>query len=393
MRPVIGQVRLVLSCRERNMQLQPEKLRSTGAEPKRHNHGNPEINALPRPAEVEWSCSSFDATLAEFADASLDQSFAFSGARWGKRDEPVLLLYEGNEVAALARAVTVRLPAIGGGLAYVKFGPVWRRRGREPDPDLYRRAVEALTEECCGRRRMLLSIQPRPDPDFQKTEAAILAGLGFVERALAADLDRYMVNLTGAPEARLRQLGSAWRRNLKKSLAASLTCAVEAGEKSVVAFQALHTEMVTRKNAAHGDRIDALSKLAETLPPAVRPLIFIVRENGVPVAGAVVDVAGDPAQYLFGASSSRGLAVRAGFALHWHVAGELSRAGFRRYDLGGSVGEDGLARFKSGLVGAGGETFKMVGPFDFCLHAADRLRGELVHRLRERRAKIALSHE
>lgn len=331
--------------------------------------------------------AAFDAHLANFADASLDQSTAFAHARWGRRDETALVLRKNDTVSALARAVVVRLPFLGGGIAHVKFGPVWRRRNHPPEPADYADAVRNLVKEYCEGRGLMLTIQPRPDPAFQAVETAILEEQGFVARPPGPDRTRYIVQIEPDPSARLAAIGTSWRRNLRKALNAGVVCSLAEGGAAVPAFAAMHAEMVARKNAAHGDRIDVLPSLAGLSAP-LRPLIFLSYLEGVPVAGAVVDIAGDPAQYLFGASSAKGLAVRAGYALHWQIIDYLSEQGFARYDLGGSAGDEGLARFKGGLVGSGSELLEMTGPFDRWIGGPAWLRGKIIYKLRDLGARI-----
>ena len=81
-----------------------------------------------------------------------------------------------------------------------------------------------------------------------------------------------------------------------------------------------------------------------------------MRQHGEPVAAAVIDVSGERAIYLYGASSQTGVNLRAGYLMQWAVIQMLTeRTGIRWYDLGGGSSPTcSLHQFKRGLVGKDG---------------------------------------
>jgi len=348
--------------------------------------------AVPQRAGApEDSPEAWDLMLGTFDDPTLEQSAFYSAGRWSGREEAGVVVREGERVLAMARVVTARLPAVGGGLAYVKFGPVWRSRGRALNPEFYARAVQGLLDEYCLRRRMLLTISPRPHPVYQEVESAILAEHGFVRRRSTADRGRYLVDLGVQEDTRRAGLGQSWRRNLAKAEKAELRIGQETSPEGIAAFGELHSQMVARKNAAKGDPVELLPDLCTRLPTALRPCVFLARHQGVPVAGAVVAVHGDMAYYLIGASSARGLELRAGYALHWWILRALRGTSATHYDLGGSSGEPGLAQFKSGLVGKHGTLLSMAGELDRWAAPAGRLSGDIVNLARRLRPWLRLA--
>src|SRR6185295_4772445 len=92
---------------------------------------------------AEW-----DRLAAGFSDMCLEQTAAFAGSRFGGAHPAGLLLREAAsaEPVAMALAVVAMLPVIGLGLAYVKFGPLWRRRGAPARPELLARMLESLKQ-------------------------------------------------------------------------------------------------------------------------------------------------------------------------------------------------------------------------------------------------------
>src|SRR5438046_10428979 len=81
--------------------------------------------------DAEW-----DRLAAGFADMCLEQTAAFAGSRFGTARSTGVILRTGasNEPVAMALVVVATLPVIGLGLAQVKFGPLWRRRGAPANP-------------------------------------------------------------------------------------------------------------------------------------------------------------------------------------------------------------------------------------------------------------------
>lgn len=308
--------------------------------------------------DKEW-----DAIAASFEDVSYEQTAAYCRARWGAKKNSHLLLRRGGDIIAAARVLEFKIPGLGKGLAYVKFGPLWRRTDQQPDPDAYRSVLAALTGEYCDNRGLILSILPRPSPEFGALEQAMLEANGFTNRKPADDPARYLVDLSLNEEKQLASLGQSWRRNLRKSAASGLDIGFAAGACAFEQFQALHASMVTRKNAAHGDAVHLLPHLHDALPERLAPKIVIASHAGKPFAGAVIALNGDTAYYLYGATTQAALPLRAGYALQWWIVRWLSDQGVRWYDLGGAAGNSGLNQFKTGLVGRQGQIVELAGEY------------------------------
>lgn len=327
-------------------------------------------------ADDEW-----DATLSGFDDGSLEQSAAFCRQRWCEgHDSHVMVVRDGRPMA-MARVATFRLPLLGGGLAFVKFGPVWRRNG-DRDASAYRQVMSALTREYCDRRGLMLTVQPRPSPDSQPMEDAALGDLGFARRRPMASPERYFVNLGLAADEQRKSLGQKWRYNLRKAEEAGLDIADEPAPDSFAIFATMHNEMVARKNAADGDPIDFLPSLFRQLPAGCRPHAIIARHRGRAIAGAIVATFGDTAYYLYGASRNQALGLNAGFGLQWWITRWLSERGARWYDLGGAPEGSTLAQFKRGLVGKAGHAVPQIGECDRWVRGRDRMAADALFRIR-----------
>ena len=302
----------------------------------------------------------FDAIVAAAADGSYEQTSIYVQGQWERRSERCLVRQHGTVIGG---AIVVKLcaPFTDRGLAYVKYGPVWRLNGAA-DMERYAAVVKALAQHYCTERGFHLSILPRPNPDFMAAEIAVLEEAGFRVSRDMADPNRYLVNVAQASDALMASLAQKWRYNLRKSLKSGLEIEESRSDDTIATFVRLHRQMVDRKQHDDVDSIDLLPAMVSELPPRIAPRLYIARRNGAPVVGAVVGRLGDTAYYLFGSSAAEALPLKAGYALQWFIAEALTRdPQVRWYDLGGEAMSAGLRQFKSGFVGRSGAIVEMGG--------------------------------
>ncbi|MFN0195064.1 MAG: lipid II:glycine glycyltransferase FemX [Aestuariivirga sp.] len=307
----------------------------------------------------------WDELVAEFADAAHEQTHALRGALWrANRVERVAVLRE-DRVIGLALAVTVIAWPLHRGIAYIKFGPLWRRRNEGGDSSNLVHVLDALVAHFVEKRRLCLKILPAADPDCMNMLSERLTSLGFSRWPLP-DPNRFLVNLRVDEVQQRASLSKRWRYNLKHVLQHDLGIAVEPGADSLATFDRMFGEMERRKAYRSDSWLDVYARLKQDMPDAVRPSVIIVRQNGNAVAGAVIGHIGDIAYYLFGATSDRGAQLNAGYAMQWWIVGWLRQRGLRWYELGGEAGGPGMRRYKKGLVGKEGGVVALAGEFSLC---------------------------
>lgn len=341
------------------------------------------LRPINRLAEVDAIApDAWDGIAAEFDDPTYEQTACLARGQWGARRVSSLLLRQSGVAVAGAQVVILTPPLVGRGLAYVKFGPFWRRRGQPADPGIYRSVIRALVTEYCERRGHCLTVLPRPNPDHHDAECGILTELGFAVRRPLHDPNRYLVDVSLAPEAGLRSLAQKWRYNLKQAQGNGIEMRLGDSEADLATFVALHDAMVSRKRHDAPDALHMLPSLSSRLVERMRPKVVLAFHEGRPVAGAVVGLLGDTAHYVFGASDDSALPLKAGYALHWWIAGWLRDEGVHWYDLGGEVSDPGLRQFKKGFVGKSGRVVPINGEFDFWTNAWGRIAADAVYRLR-----------
>ena len=69
--------------------------------------------------------------LDQFEDANVYQTWSYGGIRWGKKNLSHLVLKRNDEVVGIAQIRIVRPTKLKFGMAYLRWGPLCHRRGRE----------------------------------------------------------------------------------------------------------------------------------------------------------------------------------------------------------------------------------------------------------------------
>jgi hypothetical protein len=310
----------------------------------------------------------WDKQVSGFADAALEQMAAYAVPRWGAARLSGLVLRDAAtaEPAAMALAVMATIPLFELGLAYVKFGPLWRRQDRPANPAVLASALMAIKHEFAGERGLVARIMPPAEPDHASAWAQALAGAGFMPHEPADDPDRYLIDLTLPEAEQLASLAPGWRGNLKKALAGGLEIREARLGEALPDFLALYHAMQRRKHFADHHNVWVLPAFARAAAasPGLGVRLFLACHEGRPVAGSMIVGAGDTVFVPFSASDASALSLRAGYALRWWIINELRGTRARWLDLGGTGGDAGLRSFKLGNVGKRGRVVAIPGEFD-----------------------------
>ncbi len=308
--------------------------------------------------------AAWDEVASGFADATFEQTVAYLAPRYtGDRLLGLLLRDGAGDVVACALAVLVVLPVVGAGLAYVKFGPLWRRRGLPGSAERLVAILRAIRMEICGRRRLALRLVPPADPDAAAIWPDALREAGFAGPAAIAHPERYFVDLTLDEATQRASLAAKWRANLVKAEAAGLELREGSLGEDLPVFMRLFEGMRARKGFDDTHRIATAPAVLAALPAAFRPRLFLASAAGEPIAATILVGSGERISVPYSATSADAAPLRAGYALRWHVMNALRGSGARWLDLGGCEGDQGLRHFKEGNVGKRGRVIDVPGEF------------------------------
>jgi peptidoglycan pentaglycine glycine transferase (the first glycine) len=303
--------------------------------------------------------------IERFDDANIYQTWSYDEVRCGRDNISHLLLKKRGEIAAVAQARVVKIPFIRAGIAYVRWGPLWRGRNAEADTEIFRQAIRALRNEYACKRGLMLRLNPVLFRELSSPFLAVLAEEGFssgkevVDRTLRLDLRRPLGDLR-------KGLRPHWHRYLKVAEKNGLEIIEGSDDKLFEAFIGIYGELVGRKKFVEPNDIKEFRAIQGRLPDKFKMKIMLCKAGDELCAGLVCSAIGKTGIYLYGATSNVGLKKRGSYLLHWKLIEWLSQNGVETYDLHGinPVTNPGTYKFKVDLCGTNGSDVHFLGRFD-----------------------------
>ena len=98
--------------------------------------------------------------LQEFDDANIYQTWPYAAVTSGRRNMSHLILRKGGDIFAIAQIRIASVALIKVGIAYVRWGPLWRRRETELNVETFRQAIRALRNEYSCARGLVVRLFP-----------------------------------------------------------------------------------------------------------------------------------------------------------------------------------------------------------------------------------------
>ncbi len=304
--------------------------------------------------------------LADFDDANIFQTWAYGTVMSGRGNLSHLVLRYDGVPASIAQARIAKVPGIGLGIAYVRWGPVWRRRGADASADTLRQVLRALRNEYACRRGLVVRILPVLFDIDASLYEPILAAEGFTALTGEVPSRTILMDLRAPLEELHRGIRPHFKRELKRAERMGLDVLEGAGGDLFDALIAAHREMVGRKQFVEGSDIRRFRSVQELLPDAVKMRIMIARSEAGVCSGLVCSAVGTTAVYLFGATSNLGLKSNGSYLLQWKLIDRLKSEGCAIYDLHGVNPErnPGTYGFKRDLSGDHGREVAFLGSFE-----------------------------
>ncbi len=314
--------------------------------------------------ESAWSLH-----LADFTDASIYQTWAYGAVRWGGKNLSHLVVKKNNRVVAMAQFRIVKVPALGVGIAYARWGPLWRLRGHDHDPGILRSILDAMREEYATKRKLVLRILPNEIKHRDDDVAKIYAAAGY--KWIKDSYRTILLDLSPPLETLKQHLTSRWRRQLNIATGKELNIVEGTSDNLFAAFERLYHEMVGRKKYVPGMNPPEFRMMQNRLSLGQKMKIMVCEHSNEPVAAIICSAIGDTSIYLLGATGDNGLDLRGSYLLHWKMIERLKALGALGYDLNGYNPEKnpGTAAFKEGFRGK--ETH-YIGQYEACASRARR---------------------
>jgi lipid II:glycine glycyltransferase (peptidoglycan interpeptide bridge formation enzyme) len=303
-----------------------------------------------RATPTAWS-----AMLDLFSDANLYQTWSYGAVRWRRKNLSHLVLKRNGEVLGMAQLRIIRPTRFNFGMAYLRWGPLCHRRGRELDAEVPLCMARALQEEYVRKRGLLLQILPNAFAGSTRAALFQSAFSSFTQepQTLANSYRTFVLDLAPPIEELRKNLDKKWRNQLTRSEKNGLKVVAGNRADEYRRFCRMYEQMQQRKGFESTVDIEEFERLQEDLPDTHRMRILICEQDGCPVAGLVASAMGDSAIYLLGATSDDGLNAKGAYLLQWTLIQWLKENGIKWYDLGGIDPESnpGVYTFKKGLSG------------------------------------------
>jgi hypothetical protein len=308
-------------------------------------------------------------TLLAFRDANLYQTRSYGSIRWGSENISQLAVYKDEIPVSLSQQRIAKLPVLGKGIAYLRWGPVWVSKEGPPDAETVTWTLRALKEEYSNRRGLLL----RMLPTNRGLEPALLRQIGGEEgfEIKPANYQTLLVDLRPSLEEIRKNFDPKWRTQLNQSERNDLEYRIGAGPEFFEDLIATYDEMVDLKRFQDSVDVHEHQRIQEDLPESCKMRVAIGTCEGQPVTSLLFWAAGDRGLALIGGSNETGRRTKAGYGLHWRVIQYLKEVGCEYYDLGGVSRErnPGGYLFKKGLAGKNSEAVSYPGQFEYCRSA------------------------
>lgn len=290
-----------------------------------------------------------------FDDANIYQTSAYGEVRWGEKNLSQLVLKRNGEIQGMAQLRIIRPTPLKFGMAYLRWGPLWERRGMAFDPEVPVRVAQAIEDEYVKRRKLFLRILPNAFVNSARAEVFQSSFSRFTQEARESDsVDRTIIlDLTPPIEELRRRLDKKWRNQLTRSEKNGLTVSSGDSSEEYGVFCEIYSQMRRRKSFETTVDADEFGRIQDALTDSQRMRVLICRDQGVPVAALVASAMGKSAIYLLGATSDNGLNSKGAYLLQWTLICWLKERGIKSYDLGGIDPEanPGVYHFKRGFSG------------------------------------------
>ena len=328
-------------------------------------HSTVEID---RVSQADWHKQ-----LENFPDATIYQTWSYGAIRWGEQNLSHLALKNDSDIFGLAQLRIVRTPFIGSGVAYLRWGPLFRR-SHDGDESLLCRLIRSLQAEYVVKQGHGLRILPNAFVGTARADGfeTALRESGFKPVKNDTPYRTLLVDLAPALEEIRRMFDQKWRNQLNQSERNLLVVSEATDTASWNLFEQLYRDMIARKPFETTVNIQEFGAIQKALPENLKMRVFIAKHEGEPVAGIACSFIGDTGIYLLGATSEKALKLRAANLLQWEAIKMAKHLGVRFYDLGGvdPKANPGGFHFKQGLSG---RDVSLLPAFDFYRSSGQRL--------------------
>jgi lipid II:glycine glycyltransferase (peptidoglycan interpeptide bridge formation enzyme) len=318
--------------------------------------------------------SEWETIIRQFQDSTIYQTWSYGKVRWGDENLSHLVLKDENkEVIAIAQAVIKKVPLLKAGIAYIPWGPLWKKVGKNNNYELFSNLLKSLKEQYAKKRGLLLRIDPHVIKcDENEHIIKILENEGFKINSKSNPYRTLLMDISPPLTDIRKKLNQKWRNQLNRSEKNNMTVHEGNSIELYDIFLKLQAEMLQRKNYIPGVDYEEFKQIQANLPEPDKMRIVVCEYEGEPLTATIASAVGDTGIYLLGASGDKGMQMKGAYLAQWLIIKWLQERGCKYYDLGGINPESnpGVYHFKSGMSG---DDVNHIGQYEYCENKMSQL--------------------
>lgn len=310
---------------------------------------------------------SWHSSLVMFSDASIYQTWSYGAIKWGEHNLSHVILKKNTIIVSMVQLRISRFPIFRYGIAYINWGPIWKKKDELINIAHLRNMVRALYNEYVLKRGYYLRILPKLFDENYRTEIFdIFRSENF---SWSPDsVKTIVVDLSVPTEELRRNLSKGWKHSLNFALRQNLRFIEGSGDELSEILLKISREMKQRKKFI-GDDQDTLITVNKDLPEYLKLKIVICMSENEAVAALGWPVIGSTGMVLVGGTGNKALKLKASVLLWWKMIEYYKTNSYLRCDLAGVNlrRNPGGYTFKKGLAGKNyKDTEHYIGRFDAC---------------------------
>ncbi|MBD3376285.1 peptidoglycan bridge formation glycyltransferase FemA/FemB family protein [candidate division KSB1 bacterium] len=313
------------------------------------------------------SKSSWYDLLLHFDDASIYQTWAYGKIRWGDANLQHCVIKDDKEVIAIAQICIKKLKYINMGIAYIPWGPLWRKKGASLNIDNLKFIFRALIKEYTLNRKLNLRIRPNEFESENNQVMNTILDMGFKKNKNSKAYRTIIVDITPSIEEIRKNLNQKWRNQLKKAEKNGIEVSKGTSNEMYKSFLCIQKEMQNRKKYKPGVSYSEFQKIQNELPEKHKMKIMLGKYKNETICALISSSLGNTGIYLLGATSNSGLKYNGSNLLQWEMIKYLKENNIYFYDLGGINPEKnpGVYNFKKRLAGKKGRDIQHIGTYNY----------------------------
>jgi len=311
-------------------------------------------------ANTEW-----DTVLENFKDANLYQTYAYNKYSIGGENSEQFVLKIDNKIVAATLVRVKTLSIIERGIAYVRWGTMWRAENENDNLEILKLSLKYLHKEYVAKRKLYLRIAPYIYHTESKKYNEIFLEEDF---SLVENKQKYrtfLLDLKPSLDEIKKNFVKDWRRRIRKGFESNLEIVQGTNDELYKTFLQLYDESHSRKNFKEYVNVNDFREIQKSLSENLKMNILICKHENEPIAAFVIAGIGKIGLALLAGSNHKGLKMNGAVMLHWKTIEWLKETGHTHYDFGGIDPDNNPSVYKF-KKGSGAKDINFIGEFYSC---------------------------